>query len=556
MPDIWIDYLVGERAGRTERYEGETLRIGRNPEFELCFDEMGVSWEHAELRFRDGGHWIVDQGSTNGTYVNDERAHNARLKDGDVLRFGKKGPIMRFRAAPLPGESTGQAAPPAADSAAAARPRRSRPRAPSEPDFPALSPADLADAHSDLPPAAVAAPRGFGWVHAAAVSLAVLLAAAGGLAALFYLEARDQDLLVLRERARAAELEKQLAQARTENDGALAEARTRATLAQEQQGKLEQELARVRTRAEAEAKRQAERIEGLERQLAAARTAAQAAHQRPVQPPPQPRATSGGDESDRWKAIVRELSPSVVFIATRLEGKTPDGTVVPLHCFGTGFFASREGHIITNKHVVEPWKFRPLAERMAREKIAVVPGTYQLCVWQGGARFLRGPDQLDLATGYSTITGNLQLVRVAPDKWHQGGLGGEGIRSYRYHEEGGNDDLAVLKATLRRPITPIPFGRSDGVEKLDDVLVLGFPAGPSILEAGVAETSPSTGQVRKVEQTIFVSAAMIGGNSGGPLIDREGRVIGISTRVAQGTETLGSCLRIEHAITLMQGGAW
>ena len=53
---------------------------------------------------------------------------------------------------------------------------------------------------------------------------------------------------------------------------------------------------------------------------------------------------------------------------------------------------------------------------------------------------------------------------------------------------------------------------------------------------------------------ILVAAPMIGGNSGGPLIDRQGRVIGISTRVQ--SEMLGSCLRIEHALELLNGGPW
>ena len=54
----------------------------------------------------------------------------------------------------------------------------------------------------------------------------------------------------------------------------------------------------------------------------------------------------------------------------------------------------------------------------------------------------------------------------------------------------------------------------------------------------------------------MVTAGVVGGNSGGPLVDRRGRVVGIITRVFKGTETLGSCLRIEHALQLTQGGVW
>ena len=97
MPEFYLDFLGGDRAGSALHFEQEVVRVGRNDEAELPFDEMGVSWEHAEFRYRDGNYWVIDSGSTNGTYVNDERAHNARLKDGDVIRFGKKGPVVRFR---------------------------------------------------------------------------------------------------------------------------------------------------------------------------------------------------------------------------------------------------------------------------------------------------------------------------------------------------------------------------------------------------------------------------------------------------------------------------
>src|SRR5581483_4298480 len=95
--EVYLDHLKGERSGALDRFGKEVIRVGRNAEFELCFDDLGVSYEHAELRLRDGDYWLVDRGSTNGSYVNEERAYNARLKDGDVLRFGKKGPVVRFR---------------------------------------------------------------------------------------------------------------------------------------------------------------------------------------------------------------------------------------------------------------------------------------------------------------------------------------------------------------------------------------------------------------------------------------------------------------------------
>src|SRR5688572_9487598 len=107
--EVYLDHLKGERAGALDRFGKDVIRVGRNAEFELCFDDLGVSFEHAELRLRDGDFWLVDRGSTNGSYVNEERAYNARLKDGDVLRFGKKGPVVRFRLGAPPGGAAAEA---------------------------------------------------------------------------------------------------------------------------------------------------------------------------------------------------------------------------------------------------------------------------------------------------------------------------------------------------------------------------------------------------------------------------------------------------------------
>lgn len=563
------------------------MRVGRCADFELIFDEMGVSWEHAEIRRRDGDFWVIDRGSTNGTYVNDERAHNARLRDGDVLKFGKKGPVLRFRlaAAPASGHFAAVAAAPAAPASPAPLPAQGLPAVASPPrssgGHAALGPGPrpprptqrfseaaaqvpardeaLLDARSDLPPAAPR-PKGSPWPLAIALSLGVLACAGAGTAGLLYLEMRQQDAAFARERDKRAEAEEELRGARAGFEEQLVAARRGRAEAETETMRLQGELERVRRRGEEEGQRLGERVTSLERELGQARQLIQRLSAREERPRPEQQPTAqGAPAAGDWKAIERRLSQSVVFIATQLSGRRKDGTTVPLNCFGTGFFASSAGHIVTNKHVIEPWKFREMAERMAVEGIEVIEGSYQIHVWVAGTRFLRGAGnerQMDLSTGYSTATNTLEVVRTAPDKWETIQVGGAGARSLRYHDDQGNEDLAILRARVAAPVPAVTFGSSDSVEKLDEVMVLGFPAGPMILEAGVAETSPATGQVRKVEQTIFVSAAMIGGNSGGPLIDKRGRVVGISTRVAGGTETLGSCLRIEHAVTLLQGGAW
>jgi MoxR-like ATPase len=62
--------------------------IGRSPDSTVPIDEASVSGHHGSIRFEHGEWWIRDNGSSNGTYVNDVEAKESVLKDGDRVRFG------------------------------------------------------------------------------------------------------------------------------------------------------------------------------------------------------------------------------------------------------------------------------------------------------------------------------------------------------------------------------------------------------------------------------------------------------------------------------------
>jgi pSer/pThr/pTyr-binding forkhead associated (FHA) protein len=79
----------GGRAGENFHPEGETTTIGRSPDCGIFLDDVTVSRKHAVLVRRDGGVFIEDQGSLNGTYVNRKRVESARLEDGDEVQIGK-----------------------------------------------------------------------------------------------------------------------------------------------------------------------------------------------------------------------------------------------------------------------------------------------------------------------------------------------------------------------------------------------------------------------------------------------------------------------------------
>lgn len=67
---------------------GAGLSVGREPECGLCIPTSVVSRLHARIGWRDGGLWIEDPGSTNGTYVNGQRIAAATLlHEGDQIAF-------------------------------------------------------------------------------------------------------------------------------------------------------------------------------------------------------------------------------------------------------------------------------------------------------------------------------------------------------------------------------------------------------------------------------------------------------------------------------------
>ena len=79
----------GGRAGESFHPSAERTRIGRSPDCEIFLDDVTVSRNHALLVARDGGFYVEDQGSLNGTFVNRHRIDSAKLENGDELQVGK-----------------------------------------------------------------------------------------------------------------------------------------------------------------------------------------------------------------------------------------------------------------------------------------------------------------------------------------------------------------------------------------------------------------------------------------------------------------------------------
>ena len=191
---------------------------------------------------------------------------------------------------------------------------------------------------------------------------------------------------------------------------------------------------------------------------------------------PEPYADLRGDE----QAIVdlfENTSPSVVYISTIAVRADPFGRVMNVPgASGTGFVWNDEGHIITNAHVIQ----------QARQIRVVMH------------------DQ----TGYLA-----ELVGESP-----------------------RHDLAVLRIDApRETLQRIQPGDSDRLRVGQNVYAIGNPFGLSatlttgIISALNREIEGLTGDI--IEDVIQTDAAINQGNSGGPLLDSGGRVIGVNSQI-------------------------
>jgi S1-C subfamily serine protease len=114
-------------------------------------------------------------------------------------------------------------------------------------------------------------------------------------------------------------------------------------------------------------------------------------------------------------------------------------------------------------------------------------------------------------------------------------------------------DLAVLRAEDVQPeVRPLPLGRSTGLAVGDPVIAIGNPFGlERTATTGIVSAlkriinAPNDFEIQNVIQT---DAAINQGNSGGPLLDDRGRVIGINSQIASesgGNDGVGFAVPID-----------
>jgi pSer/pThr/pTyr-binding forkhead associated (FHA) protein len=102
-PVLAVLEVINEGVARGKRYEVRVplAHVGRGAHNDIVIDDDSVSDTHAKLQRREDGWFLVDLGSTNGTYVGGSRVTSERRLDGTPdVRFG--GVKLTFRPAETP----------------------------------------------------------------------------------------------------------------------------------------------------------------------------------------------------------------------------------------------------------------------------------------------------------------------------------------------------------------------------------------------------------------------------------------------------------------------
>jgi S1-C subfamily serine protease len=115
--------------------------------------------------------------------------------------------------------------------------------------------------------------------------------------------------------------------------------------------------------------------------------------------------------------------------------------------------------------------------------------------------------------------------------------------------------VALLKVVASsRALKPLSLGDSDGVHVGDQVAAIGNPLGlDRSITLGIVSalhrslTSPEGTPIDRVIQT---DAALNHGNSGGPLLDAQGQVVGVSSAISTGDTGSGGNIGIGFAIPI------
>jgi len=170
----------------------------------------------------------------------------------------------------------------------------------------------------------------------------------------------------------------------------------------------------------------------------------------------------------------------------------------------------------------------------------------------GGSGFLISPDGFILTNNHVIEGASKIQVHYGAD---ENGNGGRTVSAKVVGRDPATD-LALLKIDLDQPMPYIRLGDSERIRKGDWAIAVGHPfAFENTLTVGVISAKGRSlflsEETRSFENFIQTDAAINFGNSGGPLMNINGEVIGINTAIRGGAQGIGFATPINTAKTLL-----
>ena len=211
---------------------------------------------------------------------------------------------------------------------------------------------------------------------------------------------------------------------------------------------------------------------------------------------------SEAEESELTAADIYDRACNqVVSVAVETVSYDLFGNQTPSVVSGSGFVIAEDGYILTNYHVVE---------KAVKNSLNVTVGTYD---------------------------GDVCVGRIVGSDEDQ--------------------DLAVIKID-KDGFTPVLFGNSDDMKVGDSIYAVGNPYG--ILEftmtmghISALDRQIATEETEKSLNMFQIDAAVYSGNSGGPIYDSRGRVVGVVTAkyASSGMEGIGFAIPINQVLPVI-----
>jgi S1-C subfamily serine protease len=231
---------------------------------------------------------------------------------------------------------------------------------------------------------------------------------------------------------------------------------------------------------------------------------------------------------------------SVAFVLTEYWLSAGQNRVYQNRSEGTAFLVDSTGYLLTNRHVVCPWledsNFYLWIRRLVNQQGPLQLG-YRVFLWFEGEKAFKRLPGLSKSTELDDIYGLSAAFRTdGQPRLTIAGVARSPDRTWQLIRSPLKDDFAVLKIDqVPQGLHPLPLDEKMEaltVPKLSPVIALGFPLGSRTQETTV-NVSVTQGHVRRAfENLLQVDTSIHRGNSGGPVIDIRGKVIGIASGVA------------------------